>query len=52
MFVSGRDNVGRGGTIGLDPSLAIDVPESPVSRWIRVEIPKARVREMLERLGR
>lgn len=51
VFVAGKDNVGRGGVLSLDPPPSIDVIETAVTQEFRVEIPQVRLDEMLSRLG-
>ncbi|MBI5850691.1 MAG: carboxypeptidase regulatory-like domain-containing protein [Planctomycetes bacterium] len=50
VFVAGKDNVGRGGVLSLDPPRSIDVIEPAHTQEFRIEIPQDRLDEMLGRL--
>lgn len=50
VFVAGKDNVGRGGNLGLGLGLFVDVVDSDAPQHLPVEIPRDRLDEMLARL--
>ncbi|MGE3175706.1 MAG: hypothetical protein AB7O97_23990 [Planctomycetota bacterium] len=52
VFVQGRDQVGRGGNLTLDPEVVIEVLDVPGEQSIAVEVPRERVEEFARRLVR
>jgi hypothetical protein len=52
VFVSGKDNVGRGGSLGVGLGITVDVIESGEPQRLEVAIPKDRLDAMLTRLAK